>query len=389
MKVGGLRVTVAGAGIGGAATALLFARAGAEVTVLERVRDPSAVGAGILLQPNGLAVLYGVGLQAALREHGFVDRVGVVRNQAGNVVLSNELPDFGDGLDHFLAVRRTHLFSVLIDALRATPGIDLRFGEALVSVDPDASARLSSAAMVPGDLFVGADGVHSVARESLRLGEAVTDPTTRYLRAVVDGSLVNELSETWTELGLFGSAPIGDGTYFFCGTSSAPVRDALGRGDLDALRDAWSTVFPPGAALLEQVRHFDELLLNDVVTAHCDAYHSGSAALIGDAAHAMAPNAGQGANSALVDAAVLLACVRKADDVPRAVHAFTKERLRQAVYVQRLSGRLARLARVRSGPGRWLRDATVRVTAPIAGSRRQLDRLMQEPPSRLLAIASV
>ena len=139
MKLAGLRVTVAGAGIGGAATALLFARAGAAVTVLERVRDPAAVGAGILLQPNGLAVLYGLGLRAALREHGFVDRVGAVRNQAGNVVLANELPDFGDGLDHFLVVRRTHLFSVLLDALRATPGIDLRFGEALASVGPDAT----------------------------------------------------------------------------------------------------------------------------------------------------------------------------------------------------------------------------------------------------------
>ena len=90
--------------------------------MLERVQDPKAVGAGILLQPNGLAVLYGLGLQAALREHGFTDRVGVVRNQAGRALVSNELPDFGAGLDHFLAVSRSHLFTVLVDALTSTPG---------------------------------------------------------------------------------------------------------------------------------------------------------------------------------------------------------------------------------------------------------------------------
>jgi hypothetical protein len=57
VRTADLAVVVAGAGIGGAATALLLARAGARVTLCERVA--SAVGAGILLQPNGLAVLTG------------------------------------------------------------------------------------------------------------------------------------------------------------------------------------------------------------------------------------------------------------------------------------------------------------------------------------------
>lgn len=388
MRLTGLRVTVAGAGIGGAATALLFARAGAEVTVVERVSDPKAVGAGILLQPNGLAVLYGLGLGEELRECGFVDRTGVVRSQGGRALFSNALPDFGHGLDHFLVVRRTHLFAVLVDALAKEPGINLRFGEALVSVDRNAAAVLSSGSSITADLFVGADGAHSAARAALQLGDAVVDEDTEYLRAVIESHTVAELSETWTELGLFGSAPVGDGTYFFCGTRSAPVRAALARSDLDSLRDAWSSVFPPGGALLERVQSFDDLLLNDVVTVRCSAYHDGSSALLGDAAHAMAPNAGQGANSALVDAAVLVASVRDADDVPSALHAYTKRRHDKAKFVQRLSGRLARLAAVRSRTGRSLRDGVVRATAPVTGSRRQLDRLMQEPPSALFDIAS-
>lgn len=388
MRLAGLRVTVAGAGIGGAATALLFARSGADVTVVERVSDPKAVGAGILLQPNGLAVLYGLGLGAELRDRGFVDRTGAVRTQSGRALFSNALPDFGDGLDHFLAVRRSHLFAVLVDALAKTPGIDLRFGDALESVDRNATAVLSSGTTITGDLFVGADGAHSVARGALELGEAVRDRDTRYLRAVIDSESITDVGETWTELGLFGSAPVGDGTYFFCGTSAAPVREALARSDLESLRDAWSSVFPPGHELLERVESFADLLLNDVVTVRCSEYHAGSSALLGDAAHAMPPNTGQGANSALVDAAVLIDSVREANDVPSALHAYSTRRHDKVEFVQRLSGRLARLAAIRSRPGRALRDAVVRATAPLTGSRRQLDRIMQEPPSALRDIAS-
>src|SRR5690348_5595903 len=56
----GKHVAVVGGAIGGAAVALLLAGAGARVTLLERVDQPRAVGAGILLQPNGLGVLYGL-----------------------------------------------------------------------------------------------------------------------------------------------------------------------------------------------------------------------------------------------------------------------------------------------------------------------------------------
>ena len=62
----GARVVVAGAGVGGATAARLLAALGARVTLLERVREPRAVGAGILLQPNGLAVLYALGLRDRL-----------------------------------------------------------------------------------------------------------------------------------------------------------------------------------------------------------------------------------------------------------------------------------------------------------------------------------
>jgi salicylate hydroxylase len=69
MSIQGRNVLVAGGGIAGMAASLLLGNAGASVTMIERVAEPEAAGAGLLLQPNGLAVLSALGLDGKL-EHG-------------------------------------------------------------------------------------------------------------------------------------------------------------------------------------------------------------------------------------------------------------------------------------------------------------------------------
>ncbi len=80
MNLGGTRATVIGAGIGGAATALLLARAGAEVTVLERDGHRRSIGGGIILQPNGMAVLAGLGLAGAIEKEAHCSALTTIRD---------------------------------------------------------------------------------------------------------------------------------------------------------------------------------------------------------------------------------------------------------------------------------------------------------------------
>jgi cation diffusion facilitator CzcD-associated flavoprotein CzcO len=103
----GDHVVVVGAGVGGMAVSLLLARAGAHVTLLERRPATDAEGAGILLQPNGLAVLTALGLREQLQSAGHVMRTSVIRNARGTQLLATATPDFGGGLDHVLALRRS------------------------------------------------------------------------------------------------------------------------------------------------------------------------------------------------------------------------------------------------------------------------------------------
>ena len=66
MDLSGLNVIVAGAATAGCSAALFLARGGAEVTLVERIAEPTAIGAGIAIAENGIAVLDSLGLGPAL-----------------------------------------------------------------------------------------------------------------------------------------------------------------------------------------------------------------------------------------------------------------------------------------------------------------------------------
>jgi 2-polyprenyl-6-methoxyphenol hydroxylase-like FAD-dependent oxidoreductase len=163
----GRHVLVAGAGIGGMTAALLLGSAGASVTLLERVAEPAAVGAGLLLQPNGLAVLYALGLGAELQRAAWRTPPAAIRDPTGSVLLALPLPDFGQGLDHALVLRRSHLYGVLLAAVQAHPAISVQLDTQVrwASGDGTVRARRQGAEVeMTADLVVGADGEASAVR---------------------------------------------------------------------------------------------------------------------------------------------------------------------------------------------------------------------------------
>ncbi|MET0863415.1 MAG: NAD(P)/FAD-dependent oxidoreductase [Nakamurella sp.] len=422
-----LTVIIAGGGIGGLAAALLLSRAGAAgVTLVERVADPAEVGAGLLLQPNGLAVLKGLELDGTLKSSGFAADGGSVHGADGRVISRIATPDYGTGLDHVVAIRRSMLYSAMLTAVRSDPAIHCLFGSTVVGASPTGRVTIRNGdetRELSGGLVVGADGISSTIRAAGDFGATLSATGHSYLRAIVPDAgastmplvgpdeggppfntggsteltgdagarLVNALpdlaGEYWTPLGLFGGTRIDEGhLYFYADVTSGPVAEAVRHRDLPALTSIWAHEFPMAGQLLRRVASFDELLINDVKTVTCRRWFDSRLVLIGDAAHSMPPNAGQGANCALVDAAILAFHLGRYP-LQQALTTYDKRRRHPVRKVQRRAAQLARLAGIRNAFLQELRDSTLRVLGAVPGSGQRLAKgLQQENPAQLVAI---
>src|SRR5215204_3209351 len=139
MHLADLHVIIVGGATGGGSAALLLARAGARVTLVERVAQPRAVGAGIAIAENGMAVLESLGMAPALDVAREVRGMRVT-DAVGRTLLTPPHPT-----PRVRMVRRATLQGVLLDAVAAEPRIERLFGTEALSAAPDGTVDIRDA----------------------------------------------------------------------------------------------------------------------------------------------------------------------------------------------------------------------------------------------------
>ncbi|MFG2873638.1 FAD-dependent oxidoreductase [Streptomyces sp. NPDC048337] len=367
---------VVGAGIGGLTAAIALHRRGWQVTVCERAPEPPSTGAGIGLAPNALRALDSIGVDAARAAGSAVPETMGVRRSNGRWLTRADTADMAAryGIPP-IAVPRPALTAALAAAL---PSEALRYGTTVTAID-DASGRptirTEAGPDLPADLVVAADGIHS----PLRRAYFPAHPGLHYIgeiawRTIVDAPdlRISAMSETWGRGERFGVTPLSDGRFYLYATAVVPAgtRSADPRAELRRRFASWHDPIP---ALLDRIDRLDPaaVLSNDLydLAAPLPRLHHGRIAWLGDAAHAMAPNLGQGGCQAIEDAVVLAHLLPAGDgaesedganSVPAALAAYTAARRDRtdAVRVRRVG----RVGALRNPLAAAARDLVVRAT---------------------------
>lgn len=348
---------VVGAGIAGLAAAHALDRLGFEVRVLERDFELRTEGAGLSLWPNATRALRELGLGEALEECAHVVAEGATLTPAGATIGRAPLDRIAERFGPLLSVHRAEFLA----ALRERVEVPVEFGGDVRCAD---GALYAGHERVEADLVIGADGVGSAVRELIAPGRAPRLAGQGAWRGVarVPGLGLRGASEALGPGKRFGLVPLSDERIYWFGVLGGDGADA----DLEAAFADWhEPIASVLAATPSSARSY--LPLGDLPP--LPRWHRDGAVLVGDAAHAMTPNLGQGAAQALLDVAVL--CRELRERPPReAMAAYEGARKRAAERVVRRSRVVGRVAQTKSPFAIGVRNALVRRIPPALVARQ-------------------
>ena len=392
-----MRAAIVGAGTAGPATAInLTRRLGWQVEVFDQAAEPKAVGAGIGVQPIGLTALKKLELLEKTLQHGA--RIEAIRTWvnndrekegvwAGRRCLDIEYARYDPRL-FGVGLHRGVLFESLLEACEADPDVTLRFGvpiESLEQFEDVVYLRDSGGTKHgPFDLLVIADGTRSRIRDQLGLRSYFKRYAYGALFALVPdesqifGKTLQQVHAgpgTHTTLGFLPTGIPWQGGISTVGVTQSVATlyynlrtdeyEDWKRGGLQKWKDECSELMPHATEVIQDGLHTQEqVAFAEYSDGGMWRYNRGRCVVIGDAAHSMSPQLGQGANLALIDAEKLVDSLvsggvtsTSAKSLEIALDDYTKQRWWRLNFYQAQSRILTPLFASRSESLRHVRNA--------------------------------
>jgi salicylate hydroxylase len=325
MRTHSLRAAIVGGGIGGLSAANALLKRGLQVSVFEQAAALGEVGAGVFIYPNSLRQLERMGLGPALARVGAKVGRGSEYYRMDGSVVGAVLTTDSNGWNGIYGMHRADLLSVLAEAL--PPGVVHITHRCVGFEQNDREAKLTFAngRTVEVDVVVGADGLHSPLQKYVVEPSVPEYSGSRAYRGLLPMDKLpgwrKEAHQIW----------MGDGKHFmvfpvrsgqlvnyvgFVPTQDQTIESWSAPGDRDELAASFAGWHPRVTTLLEKVEHCFWWGLYDRKPLR--TWTNGRLTLLGDAAHAMLPHLGQGANQAIEDGVALAAILenRDAAEVP-------------------------------------------------------------------------
>ena len=364
-------IAVIGSGTSGLASALFLSRDGHNVTLFEKFSEPRPLGAGIMLQPTGLACMACLGLDKEILSYGA--KINHLYGQSANGSVVFDIR-YGDLKPHLfgLGVHRGALFSVLHNEV-ARQNIKIIISCEIVRTEIAMDKRTvidKSSNQYDGfDLVVDASGARSLLRAQhghLKCSRpycygavwgVCTDPGQAfgkdYLQQRYDTSkvMIGALA--------IGRRPSDDAeTLAFFWSLLAKTYDQWRETGLDPWKNRVLDYWPDLAPFMDQFKSVDDLTFAQYSDTIMKQWHGDRLVFIGDSAHCTSPQLGQGANLGLIDALTLATCLKEGKDINQSLACYTKERKSHTSFYQIASRWLTPFFQSDLTAAAWLRDRT-------------------------------
>lgn len=380
-----IRALIIGGGVAGPVTALALRKAGIDSVIYEAYPSGADdIGAFLTIMSNGMDALRAVDAHELVIDSSFPADTVRVFSATGEQLGARPIGGDRAGALGARTLRRSWLYRVLHDEA-ARRGVQLVHGKRLVGTevtsDDRVVARFADGTTAEGDILIGADGIHSATR-------TIIDPhapAPRYTGLNIlygytqDGCGADDARDAYHMV---------YGKHTFFGYTTAPDRctwwfaripgSELTNEEIDSVTpEQWKQRAlalvtddnTPCGDIIRATGH--EILAGnayDVPTT--PVWHTNSMVLVGDAAHAASPAAGQGASMALEDSVVLAKCLRDLSEPSEAFRSYEKlrrERVESLVAASAEQGRAAtQRPRARPSESRdWLHRHHIDWDAPV------------------------
>ena len=301
-------IDIIGAGIGGLTTAIALRQKGFNVRIFEQSQTLSSVGAGIILASNAMQIYNKLGLREEIEKKGKIISSMKITKQNLDPISTMDLTYFKSLYTvNTVAIHRADLQKILIDALK---DVEIHLGYKLVDIKHHSINNIlefENGIFEKSLVLIGADGLHSMVRKISFPSVALREAKQMCWRGVTDYALISNQADTlyelWGDTARFGFVKISDTKVYWYALKS--FKKSAKECSLDKIDTYFEAFHPIVIDMISSTSNKDIHSGEIMDLKPLKTWHQNTICLLGDAAHAMTPNMGQGACQAIEDAYVI------------------------------------------------------------------------------------